>query len=116
MSYSVQGQGRRTSGRPGRHLGDQVTVCTALCLHPGGRFGTDLGAAFRRETRHSVPATVEFELRLLNSAGRGGETDGPLVLTQADRDRLKHIQEYTEWLLAESLPPSTHTGRQPGGE
>ncbi|MGH3390024.1 MAG: serine/threonine-protein kinase [Actinomadura sp.] len=74
-----------------------------------GRFGADLGAGFRRETRHSVPATVEFELRLLNSAGRGGEPDGSLLLTQTDRDRLKHIQAYTEWLLAESMPPSTGT-------
>jgi serine/threonine protein kinase len=84
---------------------------TLADLLASGKFGSDVGAGFRRETRHSVPATVEFELRLLNSAGRGGETDGALVLTQADRDRLKHIREYTEWLLAESLPPSTPTGR-----
>jgi serine/threonine protein kinase len=82
---------------------------TLTDLLAGGRFGLDLGAGFRREIRHFTPATVEFELRLLNSAGRGGEADGPLVLTRADRDRLKHIQEYTEWLLAESLPPSAHT-------
>jgi hypothetical protein len=38
-------------------------------LLSAGTFGTELGAGFRREIRHSVPGVVEFELRLLNSAG-----------------------------------------------
>lgn len=77
---------------------------TLADLLAAGRFGTDLAAGFNRETRYSVPATVDFELRLLNSAGRSGET-GPLVLSQTDRQRLKHISQYVNWLLAESQQP-----------
>jgi hypothetical protein len=73
-------------------------------LLSAGEFGTELGAGFRREVRHSVPNVVEFELQLLNSAGRGGET-GPLLLTERDRDRLQRIGKYTGWLLAESQRP-----------
>jgi serine/threonine protein kinase len=83
---------------------------TLADLLAGGRFGTDLAAGFNRETRYSVPATVDFELRLLNSAGRSGET-GPLVLSQTDRQRLKHISKYVNWLLAESQQPPPHTDK-----
>jgi hypothetical protein len=69
-----------------------------------GTFGTELGAGFRREIRNSVPGVVEFELRLLNSAGRGGETD-PLLLTGQDRERLKRIRAYIDRLLTESQRP-----------
>jgi serine/threonine protein kinase len=74
-----------------------------------GRFGTDLAAGFQREIRNTIPATVEYELRLLNTAGRAGETSGPLTLTHADREHLTRILQYTEWLIAESQPPAAQT-------
>ena len=112
IAWSVE-VARRVVGRVRPALvragADQTTAdewCQRLAdLLSAGRFGTELGAGFRREVRNSVPAVVEFELRLLNSVGRGGEA-GPLLLTARDRESLQRISEYTGRMLAESRRPA----------
>lgn len=78
-----------------RRTADQWSY--ALCdLLAAGTFGAELAAAFRREVRHTALSAVEFELRLLSSAARGGDPDAPMSLTGQDRKQLQRIRGYLD--------------------